>query len=148
MFGFNYTPDIVAQVSSETVYDRFNNQLENGPHAAVHQGVAGGFRGLGDLGPASSPNGQSIQLASLVGPHWHEWSADPIFFLHHTNVDRIWWQWQQQDPQTRTFAYGGSIGENGPTADLDDILPMQGLAPDSAVREYMDVNSAHLCYTY
>jgi tyrosinase len=69
MFGFNYTPDIVAQVSSETVYDRFNNQLENGPHAAVHQGVAGGFRGLGDLGPASSPNGQSIQLASLVGPH-------------------------------------------------------------------------------
>jgi tyrosinase len=21
---------------------------------------------------------------------------DPIFFLHHANIDRIWWNWQQR----------------------------------------------------
>lgn len=53
----------------------FRNSLEgwpNGPtaHNRVHVWVGG------DMGPASSPN-------------------DPVFFLNHCNVDRIWAGWQQ-----------------------------------------------------
>lgn len=31
-----------------------------------------------------------------------------IFFLHHANVDSIWWQWQQADKQ-RLTAFGGNV---------------------------------------
>lgn len=33
--------------------------------------------------------------------------GDPIFFLHHTWLDKIWWQWQAVDPATRLNAIGG-----------------------------------------
>lgn len=70
-----------------------------------------------------------------------------MFFLHHTQVDRIWWLWQQQNPQARTFAYDGPR-EDGTAATLDDYLPMFGLAPDVRVREVMDVSTTSLCYVY
>ncbi|KAH6856124.1 monooxygenase [Chaetomium sp. MPI-CAGE-AT-0009] len=126
MLGANYSPSVIDSIKMETTFDGFRHNLENFPHGAVHQGV-GGFGG--DMGPqSSSPN-------------------DPMFFLHHAQVDRLWWLWQQQDPQNRTFAYGG-LREDGSSASLDDILPMAGFAPQSTVREYMDIGSASLCYTY
>ena len=73
--------------------------------------------------------------------------ADPIFFLHHAMVDKVWWQWQQRDPQNRTFAYKG-LRNDGRNATLDDVLPMLGLAPDAVVRNYMDTKGGTLCYTY
>lgn len=73
--------------------------------------------------------------------------ADPIFFLHHTMVDKIWWQWQQQNPQNRTFAYQG-VRNDGQNATLNDVLPMLGLAPEGVVRDYMNTKGGVLCYTY
>lgn len=53
----------------------FRNRCEGwygpGLHNLVHNWVGG------DMTAATSPN-------------------DPIFFLHHANVDRIWWKWQQR----------------------------------------------------
>jgi tyrosinase len=53
----------------------FRNQCEGwygpGLHNLVHIWVGG------DMTAATSPN-------------------DPIFFLHHANIDRIWWNWQQR----------------------------------------------------
>lgn len=52
----------------------FRNRLEGfrgpGLHNQVHRWVGG------DMGPASSPN-------------------DPVFFLHHCNVDRVWESWMR-----------------------------------------------------
>ncbi|KAK0657809.1 hypothetical protein B0T16DRAFT_386283 [Cercophora newfieldiana] len=128
MFGYNYNQQVVDEVMAETVYDDFRRQLESRPHAAVHGGVGGG---RGDMGlQDASPN-------------------DPLFFLHHAQVDRLWWIWQQQDPSTRTNAYNGFREDGqGPAATLDDVLPMLGLAPDGVVRDYMDVKGGTLCYTY
>jgi tyrosinase len=78
--------------------------------------------------------------------------ADPIFFLHHTQIDRLWWLWQQQNPRNRTFAYNGfhntDDGSQGPAVTLNDVLPMGGLAADGIVRDYMDIKGGKLCYTY
>lgn len=80
--------------------------------------------------------------------------TDPMFFLHHAQVDRLWWIWQQQSPATRTFAYNGfhnannPDGSNGPPVSLDDLLPMLGLGADVTVRSMMDVRGGSLCYTY
>jgi tyrosinase len=57
--------------------ESFRNELEGwwpdapGMHNLVHVWVGG------DMGPASSPN-------------------DPVFFLNHCNVDRIWENWKQR----------------------------------------------------
>lgn len=61
-----------AALSSGT-YNSFQNAL-NGPHGSVHV-LTGG-------------NMSSVATAGF----------DPIFFLHHCNVDRIWWNWQQTHP--------------------------------------------------
>ena len=62
-------------------------------------------------------------------------------------VDKVWWQWQQRDPQNRTLAYKG-LRNDGQNATLDDVLPMLGLAPDAVARNYMDTRGGSLCYTY
>ncbi|KAK4442953.1 hypothetical protein QBC34DRAFT_443795 [Podospora aff. communis PSN243] len=138
LFGHRYTREIVTGILANTSYDGFRKELEGGPHASVHMGVAiGNGRGKqGDLVPSSSPN-------------------DPIFFLHHTMVDRLWWVWQQED-ESRIKAYegfhrlppGAPEGEEGTPVTLKDILPMGDLADDGIVEDYMDTRSAHLCYEY
>ncbi|KAM7193255.1 hypothetical protein V8F33_007955 [Rhypophila sp. PSN 637] len=125
MIGNGYGPGIMNEVNSWTVYERFHPALESSPHGAVHAGVGGG---RGDMGPTSSPN-------------------DPIFFLHHAMVDKVWWQWQQRDPQNRTFAYKG-VRNDGQNATLADVMPMLGLAADGVVRDYMDTKGGALCYVY
>lgn len=77
---------------------------------------------------------------------------DPLFFLHHTQVDRLWWLWQQQNPSNRTMQYNGDHpwqgdGPGAPVS-LNDKLPMGGLGPEGVVRDYMDTKSAKLCYKY
>ena len=73
-------------------YDMFRNRLEHGPglHDSVHCLVGG------TMCSARSSN-------------------DPVFFMHHANIDRIWWQWQQQSDAHRD-AYTGVTA-------LDDFMP-------------------------
>lgn len=78
---------------------------------------------------------------------------DPLFFLHHTQVDRLWWLWQQQNPSNRTMQYNGNHpsqpdGSPGAPVSLNDKLPMGGLGAQGVVRDYMDTKSAKLCYKY
>lgn len=72
---------------SSATYDSFQNSL-NGPHGSVHVWTGG------DMGSVASAG------------------FDPIFFLHHCNVDRIWWNWQQTNP-------GVAMPANEATHDLD-----------------------------
>ncbi|KAJ3455982.1 hypothetical protein MRS44_017464 [Fusarium solani] len=38
---------------------------------------------------------------------WGAYPGDPLFFLHHTYHDRLWWQWQQDDLENRLTDIGG-----------------------------------------
>jgi Common central domain of tyrosinase len=53
----------------------FQRLLELGAHAAVHIAIGG------TMNSPSSP-------------------TDPIFFLHHANLDRIWSEWQVKNPRS------------------------------------------------
>ncbi|KAF3063763.1 Tyrosinase [Daldinia childiae] len=129
MFSEAYTPEAIAKINAFSDYDNFHNELEGGPHGAIHSSVAG------DMMPATSPN-------------------DPLFFLHHTQIDRLWYLWQQGDPEIRTNAYGGIKTQSNPgeptppQATLDDIMPMLNIAKDIPVRDIMSTQSELLCYTY
>jgi Common central domain of tyrosinase len=74
----------------ETSNPSFRNQLEGwiGPgqiHNRVHRWVGG------SMTPFTSPN-------------------DPVFFLHHCNVDRLWAQWQRQHPAEPYVPTNGAPG--------------------------------------
>jgi tyrosinase len=76
-------------------------------HNLVHSWVGG------DMLPRTSPN-------------------DPVFFLNHCNVDRLWASWQEKHP-TASFepASGGPAGHNGTEEMLD--LGTTGITPESVL---------------
>lgn len=87
----------------------FRNVLEGwwrGPrlHNQVHVWVGA------SMGPGTSPN-------------------DPIFFLHHCNIDRIWADWQNTNPASEYQPQtGGPAGHNV----ADPMFPWDGIAtPDT-----------------
>ncbi len=57
--------------------------LEGDPHNKVHNFIGGAFQGPGNWG--DGPFGNMTNNLSPV---------DPIFFLHHSNMDRLWWIWE------------------------------------------------------
>lgn len=109
----------VDEVLSITVYDdsdwdtavqnSFRNVLEGfegpGLHNIVHGWVGG------DMLPGTSPN-------------------DPVFFLHHCNVDRIWAQWQAKYPNKPYLPEsGGPPGHNL----TDPMYPWDGVETTTVV---------------
>ncbi len=59
-------------------FGQSNGELERAPHNVVH-GRIGGWMG--------NPNTAAF---------------DPIFWLHHCNIDRLWEEWRHADPQQHT----------------------------------------------
>lgn len=108
-------------------FDTFLNMgqmLEGLPHAQIHSII------FGDMGPNTSPN-------------------EPLFFLHHANVDRAWAKWQGRNA-TRLEDYAG-VNDAGRTipASINDPMPVLELADvEPIVKDYMDVEAGPLCYTY
>ena len=55
--------------------------------------------------------------------------GDPIFYFHHAMLDRVWWIWQMQDPDTRLNAQVGR-GPSGAGRKIDlkwlipDVIPV------------------------
>ena len=43
--------------------------------------------------------------------------CDPVFFMHHANIDRIWSQWQAANPGKNPNLPGPSPGPNSPNMD-------------------------------
>ena len=93
-----------ASVLSEATYsssgfdDGFCAGLDNGLHGAVHVGVGNGINGMGAI----------------------PWAAnDPIFWLHHCNIDRLWASWNAAgganptDPQftSKPFVFADPSGQ-------------------------------------
>lgn len=97
--------------------------------------------------------------------------GDSLFFLHHTNLDRIWWQWQAQNESRLTGIGGNNVAEgffwsnvqpsslgdnaflpyfndNGNTTTLDHVLWMAGIAENITIAEIMNVNSDAICIEY
>ncbi|KAM0327201.1 hypothetical protein ACHAQA_006334 [Verticillium albo-atrum] len=129
MLAQHYTPEVVAAGQEHTSYNSFHVTLEGGPHGALHSAIGG------DMSPSTSPN-------------------DPIFFMHHGQIDRLWTIWQAENAQNRTYDYSGDRTQNQwdgttpPQATLEDVMPMLGLARDVPVKDYMSAQSGTLCYRY
>jgi tyrosinase len=128
---------LVARVLAQPDYTSFARELEGIPsfsqpniHGSGHFGVGGV---LGTAGNAANSPG------------------DPLFFLHHGNIDHIYWMWQQKDPKTRMKQVGGPVvpfDYSGTNVTLDFEVGMGALAKSVKLRDLMDTKGPVLCYTY
>ena len=76
-------------------------------------------------------------------------AADPIFFLHHAQLDHLWWLWQQQDLQ-RLKEYAGKHMYNSTDDNASglDMLQFGGFVEDIPVVRVMNTKNGFLCYQY
>ncbi|CAF9927916.1 MAG: hypothetical protein HETSPECPRED_006702 [Heterodermia speciosa] len=120
-------PEAIKNLMKESTYEDFAPELERRAHTFLSRSVRG-------------------DLSRFTGPN------DPIFFLHHVNIDRLWTQWQQIQPAERLSAYGGKANKDSDAvARMTDALDMGGLAPQSEkiqVIDVMDVKGGRFCYGY
>ena len=84
--------------------------------------------------------------------------SDPIFFLHHANLDRVWWSWQTYNLSSRLRDISGPIflmdydNAKGGNVTLDYVMALGVSAPNVTVGDVMDISSGKgdgiMCYTY
>lgn len=79
--------------------------------------------------------------------------GDPYWFLQHSQIDRIWWIWQNQDPENRIHTIGDTITVNNSPpsrkAALNDTIDLGVNAPHSVkLAELVDTQSGPFCYSY
>lgn len=147
----NSTSTIVDYCNSQSTYFDYWMCAFNGPHVAGHVGVGGSDGLMGDID--NSP-------------------GDPVFFLHHAYVDRMWWQceslrlWekqiisdknsgQQQNASVRLTEMTGHTTQAiyAPATEwvdttLDYELFSYGFVPNVTIADVMNVQGGYLCYEY
>ena len=78
--------------------------------------------------------------------------ADPIFWLHHANLDRVWWSWQAKDLKKRLRDVSGPMflqdwgNAQGGNVTLAFPLSLGYNNWDATIANMMDIRS--LCYAY
>lgn len=95
----------VASYMTMNDYMRFSNTFDNGAHGTVHV-VTGGQN------PASKLPNHIGDMGSIISAAY-----DPIFWLHHAMVDKVWFDWQAKFGNSTvpahvltTVVYGGFTG--------------------------------------
>ncbi|KAJ2724590.1 hypothetical protein GGI07_001843 [Coemansia sp. Benny D115] len=117
-----YAPEIISSyIQSDTSLATFRENIEYSIHGAVHLGLAGDM----DSGYAAQ---------------------DFSFMVHHANLDRLWWDWQNTH---NSFLMYDGTGANG-AASLRDVIPDDSSVPfgGSTVESVMVLGYGNVCYTY
>jgi hypothetical protein len=110
-----YHPSLLIGDMKENLFSKWSQNLEYGAHSIVHS-VIGGKRG--DMSKWTAPN-------------------DPIFWLHHAFIDKLWWEYQYKTGNHKYDgdAYGKVVSEN------DELLPWKTLVKNV-------LNTTNICVTY
>lgn len=52
--------------------------------------------------------------------------GDPLFYLHHAFIDKLWWDWQTVNPGARLYAIGGpNVRDPNRPAPIPDEKPSE-----------------------
>ncbi|KAK0704646.1 hypothetical protein B0H67DRAFT_557408 [Lasiosphaeris hirsuta] len=156
---FKYNPrclrrDINVWVSSNWTTDHDSKKLitQNADIVSFQNAMQGDFPN----GVYGVHSGGHYTLGGDPGADFFSSTGDPAFFLHHAQVDRTWWIWQNyKSAEARLEAIGGTItiSNQPPSRDgtLDDLIDMDILADSRPIREVMStvgLKGGPLCYVY
>ncbi|KAJ3529389.1 hypothetical protein NM208_g9783 [Fusarium decemcellulare] len=132
---------------SAATYDEAFECYMDSPHSAGHSGIGGIMQDV-----AGSP-------------------GEPLFYMHHTYLDRLWWLWQEADLPARLTDMGGRNvpseeylerrqfeypsaafldydGDDSNVTTLNHNLWMAGIVPNATIAEVMDIGSNLNCAEY
>ncbi|KAJ3032218.1 hypothetical protein HDV00_007953 [Rhizophlyctis rosea] len=110
------TPEYLTNlINTYPDYNSYHLKFESFPHAQVHNQIGG-----------------TCDFSTMYSPN------DPIFFLHHANVDKQWARFQNHCPSKKTD-YGGA-GNAQPS----DVMQPWGVT----VQSVLDTTTTTNCYTY
>ncbi|KAF7357739.1 Di-copper centre-containing protein [Mycena venus] len=150
----SFTKPVVESLIDDFLgdYKGFQVRIDGveGPHVNVHVIIGGDLAGAC---PSDAPAG------CIPGPTFSP--NDPLFFLHHAMVDRIWFKWQKKHKLNKYAFEGGSVQRletasafslypNGgpPYLGLDSELPTDGLSATFTVADMISTTEGPLCYVY
>ncbi|EAU86324.1 hypothetical protein CC1G_08048 [Coprinopsis cinerea okayama7 len=76
--------------------------------------------------------------------------GDPVFYLHHANLDRVWAKWQSADKKNRLYQIAGYTTQWPPYTNvtLDFEMEFKYLDEPLKVKEVMDIEAYPECYRY
>jgi tyrosinase len=147
----------IDHVESQSDYTLFALVLENIPnfsqpniHGSGHFGVGGILGTLGNS--AHSPGGKStFNLLRIHRMHLILTYVDPLFFLHHCNLDRVLWNWQQKDFPRHLHEVGGrveTVDYSGQNVTLGFEINIGTLAGNATLDQLLNTKGDVLCYNY
>ncbi|KAJ1919172.1 hypothetical protein H4219_002119 [Mycoemilia scoparia] len=123
-------PEAVAELINDSrTYEEISLGCESNMHGIVHLGFNGknSRSRTGDMGTMYSPN-------------------DPLFYLHHSMIDKIWYDWQLIE-EKRFRMYGPSSERKRDTPDMssrDMLIDIDHMT----VADVLDPRKDGMCYTY
>jgi tyrosinase len=130
--------DIANHIKSTSDIEVFETTLQKDTQSAFSLHTGGHYSIWGD------PGGDFY-----VSP------AEPTFWLHHGQIDRHWWVWQNQDPANRVQQYkGGTImmQPSSPRGKITDIQELSVVAPKGfggiASTQLVSTLGGPFCYIY
>ncbi|KAJ2996177.1 hypothetical protein NUW58_g1055 [Xylaria curta] len=117
---------------------------------------------LGTPPPKNDPYPWGIHTAghyvAAVDPGGDPFTSpgDPLFYFHHTSLDRLWWIWQMQDPTNRlhalplvdtnmTMPMKRAVDPNKATVNMEWLGPVIKL---SETHDQLGGNGGAFCYIY
>jgi hypothetical protein len=92
-----YHPFLLDRERNTRLFSEWSLNIEYGPHALVHSVIGGR---LGDMSKWTSSN-------------------DPLFWIHHTFIDKLWWEYQTGNDK---LDYDG-LAYNSKVSKQDVLLP-------------------------
>ncbi|KAK1754031.1 hypothetical protein QBC47DRAFT_429522 [Echria macrotheca] len=144
--------DVNKHAAALTTTNYTYDLITNNNHVYWFQTVMEGQFDEGKLGVHA---GGHYTISGDPGGDFYVSPGDPMFWLHHSQIDRLWWIWQMQDLETRLSQvsmtktmYNNPPSENGT---LDDVSNLGVLAGDVKVRDLMSTMGGmggRLCYIY
>ena len=98
----------VEELNDKTTYADFNDSIDDNPHGIMHDYIGGGFNEtdpqnqelFNPIYNRAQDDGGEPQFGLMRNVP--SAGFDPIFWMHHGNIDRLWGQWTQEKHVTVT----------------------------------------------
>jgi hypothetical protein len=114
---FSSKEEVQSIIDSKNSYTDFRKAIEGNPHNLPHVYIGDG----------------TFDIYQVYSP------SDPIFYLHHTFIDNMWYQWQSK--KESRFSEYSSDSKNG--SKNDQLIYLGGI-----VKDVLDPRTGSNCYKY
>ncbi|KAH6620408.1 hypothetical protein C7974DRAFT_415613 [Boeremia exigua] len=156
--GYAYNPCCRKRDLTEAINQQYSNVSAIASNILAHDNI-GGFQltmqGVPGTGSVGIHGGGHYSLCGDPGSDFYISPGDPVFYLHHAQVDRVWWIWQNLNAETAIGEQGisgtGTFLNEPPSANTTLDTPLDiGYARDGvlSMKDIMSTAAGPFCYIY